>query len=222
MERGRPHEEIRKGQKYEKLQAVQFVGFDKHGRKRWECLCECGRTTVVLATALRSSRTKSCGCLRASGLSNLRHGHKRMHGASAAYSSWLNMKRRCGDPKTTGYLNYGGRGITYDPRWEAFDNFLADMGEPSQGLTIDRIDNDGPYSKENCRWADRKTQRINQRQRVLWVDIEGERLCLKDAVEKYGAVPYEIVCSRIYQLGWAVIDAIRTPKSNKWSRRKDG
>lgn len=93
-----------------------------------------------------------------------KHGHAEQ-GISPTYHSWAGMKARCTNPNHQAWLDYGGRGITIDPRWENFANFLEDMGEKPKGLSLDRIDNDKGYFKQNCRWATREVQNTNQRMR---------------------------------------------------------
>lgn len=80
----------------------------------------------------------------------------------ASYVSWAKMKLRCTNPKHHCWERYGGRGITYQDSWESYDNFVADMGEPPVGRTLDRLDNDGDYTKENCRWATPQEQSRNR------------------------------------------------------------
>ena len=136
----------------------------------WETTCECGNTKIVHSHALRVGRTRSCGCLRNEKARERRTQHG-MHG-TITYNSWMQMRRRCNDPKHANYKWYGGRGVAYDPRWDSFVVFLEDMGEcPDRDHTLDRIDPNKNYSKENCRWRPLKDS--VQRNSII---VQGMRL----------------------------------------------
>ena len=141
---------------------------------------------------------------------HLRHGHRH----HPLYATWCNMKARCDNPKHPAFFNYGGRGIMYDPRWATFPNFLNDMGEKLFTETsLDRIDNDGPYSKQNCRWASRSTQRRNSRS-ILPITIQGETKLLTDWCAVYGINLASV--HRRLRKGEDIVSALVRPKAARF------
>lgn len=157
------------GQKYARLAVEEELPGRVHGKRVFQCRCDCGGFVKVPAGDLRSGHTKSCGCLKRetsaiNGHNNRKHGHYRQGRGSRTYESWGAMKQRCLNPNHHAYASYGGRGITVCDRWcDSFENFLADMGERPVGKTLERLDNEAGYTPENCCWATQAEQSQNRR-----------------------------------------------------------
>lgn len=141
---------------------------DESNTTKFVCACSCGKTTSTTKQRLKNGRTKSCGCMKSAYLADAarKHGGYKDGKNSPEYQSYIAMIHRCYDPKRKGWEYYGGKGILVEDRWrepspQGFLNFLQDMGERPEGTSLDRIDGNKNYSKENCRWASARVQAHN-------------------------------------------------------------
>lgn len=179
----------------------------KSGKKQYRYFylarCVCGKTKEVRKTDYDLKKSTNCGCKRTC---KLKHGMTN----SREYSTWCSMKSRCQNKKNNVYKHYGGRGIKVCKEWLVFENFYKDMGKKPKGASIERIDVNGNYEKQNCRWANQKEQTRNTRKNVYYL-IDGKKMTLKEIAEKYG-ICYSMIHSRIYHGKWSLKKAINTPR----------
>lgn len=134
----------------------------------------------------------------------------------ATYQCYQDMKSRCLNPNSQQYKNYGARGISVCARWlESYQNFLDDMGQKPDGLTIDRKDNDGNYEPGNCAWATKKEQRLNQRT-CVYLEFDGLRLTQREWAQRLG-MPEQTLYGRIKRRGWSVERSLTTPVDSVFS-----
>lgn len=149
--------------KFDKWKVSHRVENGKNGSARWHCICECGKEKEIYTSSLTSGKSKSCGC---SNYKNLKITQP-THGMTGTkiYEAWTHLRSRCKNSKDKNYKNYGGRGITVCKEWNKFENFQEWSNKHGfkDGLSIDRIDNNGNYEPSNCRWTTSKVQQNNTR-----------------------------------------------------------
>ncbi len=191
------------GRKYGRWTVEEYAG-----RGHWKCRCDCGEVRVILTSSLTSGNSSSCGCFKKD--------FHTTHGLSYTPERNVHMMmlQRCYNPKHDAYPDYGGRGIAVCTRWLGKDglaNFYADMGPRPDGHKIDRIDNDGPYSPENCRWATEAQQQRNTSRNVN-ITWDGRTMCAKDWAKEKG-MSYQTFLYRVEV--WGVELAMTEPVRRK-------
>lgn len=217
------HRQIITGEKYGRLTVMYKKGVHRFPNGKtttiWHCKCECGKEKDVYAQNLGKS-VKSCGCL---GDENR---HKGIHNSSNTrlFRIWGNMKSRCYNPNRDAYKNYGGRGIKICDEWlgeNGFVNFSkwALCNGYSDNLSIDRIDNNGNYTPQNCKWSTRKEQACNRRTNLRFL-YNGRMYSLTELCE-ISNIPIDTLRARLKQYQYSVEDAISLPLNSKRKVEKE-
>jgi len=191
---------------------------DNCGHIYWDYLCDCGNTGVARGADLRSKDSQSCGCYGRELLIRSVTSHGKSY--SLIYSVYRSMIERCNSEASHAYSDYGKRGITVCSRWSGeggFENFYEDMGDPLEGYSLDRIDNNGNYCPENCRWATNKEQNRNTRSNRL-ITYKGKTLCVTAWAEEIGVKP-PLLFSRI-RLGWSIEEMLTIPPGQKRNKKE--
>ena len=201
------------GQKFGRLKVIRRSANDKWGNTMWECECDCGNIKNIHAHDLIKGSSKSCGCLK----NELSRKRLTTHGLSSTrlYEIHRDMKRRCYSPSSSEYKNYGLRGIKVCDEWMHFENFAnwALKNGYSENLTIDRIDVNGNYEPNNCRWATIEIQNNNKRN-TIYLTLEGETKPMHYWCKQYG-VNENTIYQRIIIRKWSALKALSTPTTQK-------
>jgi hypothetical protein len=181
--------------------------------KKWLFQCDCGNERIGKKSYFMNGMMKCCGKKCSLSRGKITHGFRKKDETNPdiirIYRIWKGVRQRCLNKNNPSYYNYGGRGITIISSWNKFENFLAEMGmPPTNKHSLDRIDNNGNYSKQNCRWATNTEQTRNQRSNIK-ITIEGETKCLSEWC-KIKKLVYSTIWGRIYTKGWDPLKAVMT------------
>lgn len=191
--------------RYGKLVAISYE--IRNHKAFWLCKCDCGNTTIVAGDKLRLGKTKSCGCIQKE---HREKGFHKSHGMtnSRLYYEWCNMKSRCSNPKNIMYSNYGGRGITFCEKWKQFEDFMkwANDNGYNDNLTLERINVNGNYEPDNCKWIPIKEQYLNRTDSHV-ITAFGKTQTIKEWADETG-LKYDTIHARIKYYGWSAEDAV--------------
>lgn len=197
-------------QKFNRLLVLSFHGFNpkRKAKLNWRCRCDCGREVIVDGYNLRNGNTNSCGCFKIDRTKavNTKHGGTIQ---GRLYFIYHGILSRCLDKNNPRYPLYGGRGVIVDKSWlgeHGYENFARDIGKrPSAKHSVEREDNAGPYSKDNCVWATQSQQCRNKRNNAVF-EVNGKKKCLTELCEIAG-VPVSRVSWRL-KAGWPIEQAL--------------
>ena len=205
--------------KYNRLTIVKTT--QKMSNRGWnetyaECVCECGNKKELLLSTVKAGIIKSCGCLQRDRLKEVatKHGESRRGKRTLTYNSWSSLRDRCNNKNSKDNKTYIERGIKVCKRWNKYENFLKDMGKrPSKEYSIDRIDNNKGYFKENCKWST-FTEQMNNTTRTHWIEYRGQKQSLAEWCKELD-MNYSTVATRMHR-GWTEERALTTPTTNSF------
>lgn len=205
------------GKQFNYLKVIEFVGMNKHKKKLYKCLCtKCGNEKIMVGSAVKNGYSKSCGCLNreVTKKKNYKHGMSK----TLIYNKWKGMKARCYNENYEHYHAYGGRGIKMCDEWKNdFMSFYNDMGDiPFEGAELDRIDTNGDYEPNNCRWVSHKENSNNRRQYKNKTGYTG--VTYKKRIDKYQAQIYKdkkFIYLGVFDTAEEAHNAYQTAKNTK-------
>lgn len=197
------------GRVFGRLTVISIFGKNKHQKTLWLCLCKCSAWCIATGDNLQRNKVKSCGCLRENHQPRRIHGYARKNKSQRPpeYRTYEQGRNRCNNPNSPQYANYGGRGIKW--LFTSFSHFLSSLGfRPSSDYSLDRIDNNGHYAPDNCRWATR-TQQVRNRRVTRFLTVDGTTKSAAEWGDIFG-ITGKLICARISR-GWAVDEAVKQP-----------
>lgn len=187
------------GKKFSRLTVLLFLGIIKK-KYLWECMCDCGNKKVVRGENIKNGTTKSCGCLIKETAIKTHTSHGKT--GTRTYHQWSGMIQRCKSTNIKTRKSYLDKNIKVCDQWLKFENFYKDMGECPDGLTLERIDNNKGYSKENCKWASRKEQNRNKSQNIK-ITYNSKTQVLTDWAKEL-QISFSTLQARIQKMGWTI------------------
>jgi hypothetical protein len=191
------------GNRYGRLTVIEHLGVRGRRVHYWKCQCDCGKNVESSGDNLKEGNCKSCGCISKECDWNKTHSMSN----TSEYKIWNSMKMRCINSNSESYSYYGGRGIKVCDRWiNSFENFYEDMGKRPEGMSIDRIDVNGDYCPENCRWATMEEQSRNKRDNIH-IEYKGQTKILTDWAKEIN-ISVQTLYARLTKYGYSVEEAL--------------